>query len=301
MEKTDLQALVALVLVVLLGLGLAWAGSQESTIVLGMPLFALAVGLAFVIQWLGFIPAYLWQSERFFDLTGSLTYIVITTLAVFLTPGRDGRALLLMFLVVVWAVRLGSFLFLRIHKTGKDVRFDAIKPSFMGFLNTWTLQGLWVTFTLAVALAAITSTTRQALGGIGLLGVLVWGVGFAFEVVADWQKSRFRAQPENQGRFITSGLWAWSRHPNYFGEIVLWVGVTLIAMPVLRGWQLVTLISPVFVTLLLTRISGVPLLEQRADAKWGGQSDYEAYKAGTPVMLPRPPRKVSPKHQGDAW
>lgn len=300
MKKDNFQYLVALVVVVLLGSGLAWAGSQNVVLVYGIPLFALAVGLAFVIQWLAFIPAYVWQSERFFDLTGSLTYIAVTTLAVLLNPGRDGRALLLLLLVLVWAVRLGSFLFRRIRKAGKDARFDSIKPSFWRFLNTWTLQGLWVTFTLAAALAAITTTTQQALGGVELLGVLVWGVGFAFEVVADWQKSRFRALPENRGRFITSGLWAWSRHPNYFGEIVLWVGVALIAVPVLRGWQWVTLISPVFVTLLLTRISGVPLLEQRADAKWGGQEDYEAYKARTPVLLPRPPRKVSQQRQEGA-
>jgi steroid 5-alpha reductase family enzyme len=300
MKKDNFQYLVALVVVVLLGSGLAWAGSQNVVLVYGIPLFALAVGLAFVIQWLAFIPAYVWQSERFFDLTGSLTYIAVTTLAVLLNPRRDGRALLLWLLVVVWAVRLGSFLFRRIRKAGKDARFDSIKPSFWRFLNTWTLQGLWVTFTLAAALAAITTTTRQALGGVELLGVLVWGVGFSFEVVADRQKSRFRALPENQGRFITSGLWAWSRHPNYFGEIVLWVGVALIAVPVLRGWQWLTLISPVFVTLLLTRISGVPLLEQRADAKWGGQEDYEAYKARTPVLLPRPPRKVSPQRQEGA-
>jgi len=300
MKKDNFQYLVALVVVVLLGSGLAWAGSQNVVLVYGIPLFALAVGLAFVIQWLAFIPAYVWQSERFFDLTGSLTYIAVTTLAVLLNPGRDGRALLLLLLVLVWAVRLGSFLFRRIRKAGKDARFDSIKPSFWRFLNTWTLQGLWVTFTLAAALAAITTTTQQALGGVELLGVLVWGVGFAFEVVADWQKSRFRALPENRGRFITSGLWAWSRHPNYFGEIVLWVGVALIAVPVLRGWQWVTLISPVFVTLLLTRISGVPLLEQRADAKWGGQEEYEAYKARTPVLLPRPPRKVSQQRQEGA-
>ena len=160
MKKNNFQSLVALVVVVLLGSGLAWAGSQNVALVYGIPLFALAVGLAFLIQWLAFIPAYVWQSERFFDLTGSLTYIAVTTLAVLLNPGRDGRALLLLLLVVVWAVRLGSFLFRRIRKAGKDARFDSIKPSFWRFLNTWTLQGLWVTFTLAAALAAITTTTR---------------------------------------------------------------------------------------------------------------------------------------------
>ncbi len=156
---------------------------------------------------------------------------------------------------------------------------------------TWTLQGLWVSLTLVAALAAITTMERKDLDAFALAGVLVWVAGFAVEATADAQKNRFRADRATKGRFISSGLLAWSRHPNYFGEIVLWVGVAIIALPVLRGWQWVTLISPVFVTLLLTRVSGVPLLEQKADATWGGEADYEFYKARTPVLVPRPPRR----------
>ncbi len=288
MKKADRDALVALPIIILIGLGLAWAGSQGGASVFGIPVFALSVGLAFLIQWLAFIPAYLLQTERFFDLTGSITYISVTTIAVLLSSVVDGRSILLMALVVIWAARLGTFLFRRIHQAGKDDRFDQIKPSFIRFLNVWTLQGLWVTFTLAAALAAITTTTRKELGLFALIGFLIWVFGFAIEVAADTQKSRFRANPENKGKFIHTGLWARSRHPNYFGEIVLWIGVAVIALPVLRGWQWVTLISPIFVFLLLTRVSGVPMLEKKADKKWGGQADYEAYKEHTPVLIPRP-------------
>jgi len=293
MKKTDRNALVAFPIVVLIGAGVAVAGSQSGAMAFGVPVFALAVGLAFLIQWLAFIPAYLLQSEGFFDLTGSITYIAVTTLAVLLVQLVDYQSLLLLVLVVIWAARLGSYLFRRIRKAGKDARFDAIKPSFMRFLNAWTLQGLWVTLTLAAALAAITSTVRKDLGVVALVGALIWAAGFAIEAAADVQKSRFRADPKNKGAFIHSGLWAWSRHPNYFGEIVLWIGVAVIALPVLRGWQYVTLISPLFVILLLTRVSGVPLLEKRADEKWGGQEDYEAYKKRTPVLIPRPPAITS--------
>jgi steroid 5-alpha reductase family enzyme len=288
MKKSDRNALIALPVVILIGLGVALAGSQGGASVLGIPVFALSVALAFLIQWLAFLPAYLLQSERFFDLTGSLTYISVTIIAVLASPVVDGRSLLLLALVVIWAARLGTYLFRRIHKAGKDARFDDIKPSFLRFLNTWTLQGLWVTLTLAAALTAITTTTRQELGWVALIGFLVWVSGFTIEAVADAQKSRFRADPENKGKFIHTGLWAWSRHPNYFGEIVIWIGVAIIALPILRGWQWVTLVSPVFVTLLLTRVSGVPLLEKRADEKWGGQEDYEAYKERTPVLIPWP-------------
>ncbi len=292
MKKSDRNAVIAFPIVVLLGLGVAVAGSQGGSSVRGVPVFALAVGLAFLIQWLAFIPAYLGQSERFFDLTGSLTYITVAIAAVLLGPPVDGRSILLLALVVIWAARLGSFLVRRIHKAGKDERFDPIKPSFIRFLNTWTLQGLWVTLTLAAALAAITTTARKELGVVAFTGALIWVAGFALEAVADLQKNRFRADPANRGRFIHTGLWSWSRHPNYFGEIVLWIGVAIIAVPVLQGWQWVTLVSPVFVALLLIRVSGVPMLEKRADEKWGGQEDYEAYKAHTPVLVPRPPTRA---------
>ena len=287
MEKADRTALVSLFVVVLVGAGVAWAGSQGGDCIGGLPVFALVVGLIFVVQWLAFVPAYLTQSERFFDLTGSLTYVSATALAVFLGPGVDGRSVMLLVLVTIWAARLGSFLFQRVHLAGKDARFDEIKHSFLRFLNTWTLQGLWVSLTLAAALAAITTPVRKDLGWFAWIGFAVWALGFATEAAADDQKRRFRADPANEGRFIQTGLWAQSRHPNYLGEIVLWTGVAIIALPVLRGWQWTTLISPVFVALLLTRISGVPLLEKRADEKWGGQADYEAYKARTPVLIPR--------------
>jgi steroid 5-alpha reductase family enzyme len=289
MDKSDRNALLALPIVILVALGVALAGSQGGASALGVPVFALAVAVIFAIQCAGFVAAYLLQTEMFYDLTGSLTYISVTVMAVLLSPVVDGRSFLLLSLVVVWAGRLGTFLFRRILKAGKDARFDEIKVSFVRFLNTWMLQGLWVTLTLSAALAAITTTTRRALGPFALIGALVWGVGFAVEAVADAQKSRFRAKPENEGEFIDTGLWSWSRHPNYFGEIVLWVGVAMIAAPVLRGWQWVTMISPIFVTVLLTRISGVPILEERADEKWGGEEAYEAYKERTPVLIPRPP------------
>lgn len=287
MQKTDRNSLIVFPVLVLIGLMLAWAGSQGGTVLNGIPLFGLSVGLAFLIQWLAFIPAYGWQTEKFYDLTGSITYISVITLAVWLSPGVDARAMLLWALVVIWAVRLGSFLFGRIQKAGKDDRFDEIKPLFFRFLNTWTIQGLWVTFTMSAALVVITTTNRKELDGFAFLGLLVWIIGFGIEVIADTQKSRFSANPANKGKFIQTGLWSRSRHPNYFGEITLWVGVAVIALPVLQGWQWVAMISPVFVTLLITRVSGVPLLEKKADKKWGGQPDYETYKKTTPVLIPR--------------
>ncbi len=287
MKEAEKKALIALPVVVLIGAAIALAGSQGGSEANGIPVFALAVIIAFAIQWIAFVPAYLRQTEKFFDITGSLTYISVVIIAALLSSDLDGRSILLVVLIGVWAARLGTFLFRRIHKAGKDVRFDVLKPSFIRFLNVWTIQGLWVSLTLAAALAAITTSTRVNLGAFALVGALIWVVGFAIEVLADAQKSRFRSDPANKGRFMNTGLWARSRHPNYFGEIVLWIGIAVIALPVLSGWQWVTLISPVFVFLLLTRVSGVPMLEKRADKEWGGQDEYEAYKERTPVLVPR--------------
>jgi len=289
MKKEDLQSIIALPIIVVIGVGIAFAGSQGGYAVSGIPLFALCVALAFVIQWVVFIPAFLKKTEAFFDLTGSVTYLTVVFTAVALNPTVDARALLLLVMISVWAIRLGTFLFKRIRSAGEDRRFREIKRSFARFLMSWTLQGLWVTLSVAAALAAITSVTKVGLGIFALVGFLIWLVGFALEVIADWQKSKFKATPENAGKFINVGLWSWSRHPNYFGEIVLWIGVAIIALPVLSGWQWLTLISPLFIYILLTRISGVPMLEARADEKWGGQVEYEAYKAKTSVLIPKPP------------
>jgi steroid 5-alpha reductase family enzyme len=287
MKTTDRNLLIVFPILILIGLLVALAGSQGGSRISGIPVFTLLVGLAFLIQWLAFFPAYWQQTEKFFDLIGSLTYITVSTLALILSAGVDGRAILVWALVVIWAVRLGAFLFSRYKKAGKDDRFDEIKPSFIRFLNVWTIQGLWVTFTLIAALVTITTDNRKELDLFALIGFLVWVFGFTMEVLADYQKSCFNANPNNKGKFIQTGLWSRSRHPNYFGEIVLWIGVMIIALPVLQGWQWVALISPVFVTLLLTRVSGIPLLTKKADQKWGGQADYEAYKKTTPVLIPR--------------
>lgn len=268
--------------------GIAFAGSQNNITVFNiLPLYAFCVAMAFVINWIAFIPAFIFQTEKFFDLTGSIVYITVTTVSVLLSPVHDLRTFLVATLIIIWTTRLGTFLFMRILKEKKDARFDKLKPSFLRYLNVWTLQGLWVTFTMAAGLVVLTTAVTKPIGIFAIVGLLVWIMGFLFEVVADVQKAQWRANPKNKGKFINIGLWSKSRHPNYFGEIMIWIGVALIALPVLQGWQLFTLISPVFVIVLLTRISGVPLLEKKADEKWGGMPDYEQYKKTTPVVIPK--------------
>jgi steroid 5-alpha reductase family enzyme len=288
-DRDNSQALAAILIAVAVGAFIAWAGSDGGDRVGTFPVFALCGALAFLINWLAYIPSAIAKTEHYYDLVGGISYIATTAAAMTLSGALDLRASLVAAMVMIWSLRLASFLFRRISKAGNDSRFDEIKTQPLRFLMAWTLQGLWVLLTAAAAWAVITGGVRQPIGVVGIVGILVWLAGFTIEVVADSQKSRFKADPGNKDRFIDTGLWAWSRHPNYFGEIVLWTGIAIIAIPVLQGWQWATLVSPVFVAFLLIRVSGIPMLEQKADERWGGQDDYEEYKRHTPVLVPRPP------------
>ena len=257
----------------------------------GIELVFRAVFLAFAIQWIAFIPAYVFQTEKFYDLTGSLTYLSVIWFS--LTVSSEYFAnlnlanLVIVLLITFWALRLGSFLFMRIHKAGEDKRFRTIKPSASQFFMTWTLQGLWVSLCSMCALTAISSDSGLIVNPIFFAGLVLFIFGFLLEIIADKQKSKFRAIPENKNKFISSGLWARSRHPNYFGEIVLWTGIAVMSFSSLEGLQYLTLISPIFTYVLLVYISGVRMLEARGDIKWGENEDYRNYKENTPVLLLR--------------
>ena len=284
------KSLIGIAVSAAIGALVILAGSDGSSQVGSIAVFAVCGLLAFAINWAVFVPSNLAKTEHYFDLTGSATYVTVTAVALLFSNDLDARAVIAGIMVFTWALRLGSFLFLRIRRDGRDGRFDEIKVDPLRFFMTWTLQGLWVLLTMACALAIITGTERKAIGVWAVLGIVAWVAGFAIEVTADRQKSAFKRDPANEGDFIKSGLWAWSRHPNYFGEIVLWTGIAIMALPVLSGWRWVTLISPLFVILLLTRVSGIPMLEKRAEERWGDAEEFKRYTANTPVLIPRPPR-----------
>jgi steroid 5-alpha reductase family enzyme len=288
-ESNNTQTIVIIAVAILIGAMISWAGSDGGDRVGTIPIFALCGALAYAINWLAFVPSALTRSEHYYDLTGGITYVSAIVVAVLLSSKLDLRAALVAAMVLIWSLRLAMFLFLRILRAGHDSRFDDIKTRPQQFFMAWTLQGLWVLLTAAAALVVITGGVREPLGALGIAGIAVWAIGIVIEIVADWQKSKFKADPENEGTFINVGLWAWSRHPNYFGEIVLWTGVAILAVPVLQGWQWATLISPLFVTVLLTKFSGIPPLEEKADQRWGGEEEYEEYKRRTPVLIPKPP------------
>jgi steroid 5-alpha reductase family enzyme len=284
------QALVVVVVALVVAGGVAIGAGQGGAMALGVPVMVWLAMVAFAINWLAFVPAFLRRTERFYDLVGSATFTTTTLAALVLSGHVDARAIVPATLVLLWALRLGTFLFKRVHDDGGDGRFDEIKQSAPRFLIAWTLQALWVFLTASAAFASITSTARPPVDVGFVIGLLVWLAGFVVEVVADRQKRIFK-RDGRRGRFIQTGLWAWSRHPNYFGEILLWTGMLVLSSATLSGWSWVVVLSPVFVTLLLTKVSGIPLLEARADARFGDDVDYQRYKASTPVLIPRPPRR----------
>ena len=283
-----MKPIIGTLAIIAFSAALAVAGNQGSVVFSGLPLFIICASVGFMLHWLAFIPAFAYQTEHYFDLIGSASYIGTVILTVALHPGMDTRGLIISVMIAVWAVRLGSFLFARVKKAGKDRRFNEIKTRFFRYMFTWTLGGAWVFITMAAGLAAMTSTTQQAVGIPFFIGTTLWVLGFGLEVVADSQKTSFRRQAANAEKFITTGLWQYSRHPNYFGEIILWLGIAVMSAPVLVGWQLAALISPVFVFFLLTKVSGIPMLEKSGLERWGSDPKYQRYISITSSLVPLP-------------
>eukprot|EP00518_Triparma_eleuthera_P001648 CAMPEP_0182459004 /NCGR_PEP_ID=MMETSP1319-20130603/4228_1 /TAXON_ID=172717 /ORGANISM="Bolidomonas pacifica, Strain RCC208" /LENGTH=342 /DNA_ID=CAMNT_0024657817 /DNA_START=13 /DNA_END=1041 /DNA_ORIENTATION=- len=265
----------------------------------------LTVFIAFVVNWIAFVPAAIYQTEKYFDLTGSITYFSCTLGSLLLgaAPLYDGdswkfntRAIVQSCMAFVWCIRLGQFLFSRIKKDSKDKRFDQIKINPPRFFGVWTIQGTWVTMT-AICVFVTNSWGRanadKDLCVTDFIGYFVWLVGFTIEVVADGQKKAFAANPDNKGKWIDEGLWYYSRHPNYFGEITLWLGQFIASSATLVDSQWFCVISPLFVFFLLMKVSGVPMLESRGDEKWGSEPGYQLYKKNTHVLLILPKGKAT--------
>ncbi len=249
-----------------------------------------AVLLAYVIHWIAYIPAYVFQTEKFYDLTGSVTYLSVVWfvfLSTYQSISLNFGNLILVLLISIWTIRLGLFLFMRIHKAGEDKRFRTIKTSASQFFMTFTISGLWVTLCSMCALVAISSPEGLVMNALTYVGIILFIIGFGIEIVADNQKTAFRSIEANKDSFITSGLWSKSRHPNYFGEVLLWFAIAVISFSSLEGLQLITLISPVFTYILLVYVSGVRMLEDMNDKKWADNEQYKSYKKNTPMLFPK--------------
>jgi steroid 5-alpha reductase family enzyme len=275
--------------------GLSLIPSAESGVVLGgLPALVGVMALIVGIQWVAFVPAWINRTEKFFDLVGTQTFVVVALLGLAYAH-HSGTAsphhYALAAAVAVWGLRLGPFLVRRIHKAGKDGRFDEIKLSFPRFFMAWTVQAVWVFATAYPVWIILTSKRTSALDLWVGIGLVMWLVGFAIEVTADRQKSAFRARHPEGEVWIDEGLWALAQHPNYCGEILLWTGLFVSGLGFYQGLEWVAVVSPLFVFGLLTRGSGVPLIQERNQERWGDNPDFQRYLQETNLLVPIPGRR----------
>jgi len=263
-----------------------FAGQNIDIEIRGINAFTFILIVAVLLQIIFFIPSFLLKTEKYYDLVGSLTYITTVSLAYFSVENKTMIDSIIYFYVMVWALRLGIYLFRRVRNDGKDVRFEQAKRHFLWFLQYWMGQALWVSLTASPAIIGILSPEDDLLPLLAMIGMALWLSGFTIESVSDYQKRVFRKENDPSEAFIHTGLWARSRHPNYFGEIMLWTGIAVIASNTLTGIEYITLVSPIFVYILLTRMSGINKLEQIADERYGHLEEYQRYKRNTPVLVP---------------
>lgn len=252
--------------------------------------FLLTLIVSLALNFTLFLIAYNRQTDKLTDLAYSISFVTITLLTLAFSANRSVMLIAAAALVCIWAFRLGGFLVYRISKTGRDRRFDTMRTSFFGFLGFWLIQAV-IAWVLLLPLMLLSSTTGTFTATSGL-GFVIWAIGLAIEAIADWQKFVFRRSSSNHDKWIDTGLWRYSRHPNYFGEILVWVGIYVFVVPSLTTLAaLLALISPLAITLTLCFFSGIPLLEASAMKKWGDNPHYLTYKKRTSVLVPLPRRQ----------
>jgi steroid 5-alpha reductase family enzyme len=245
--------------------------------------------VAFAVNAAFFAVAAARRTDVVTDLSYSLTFALLAVVLPF-TGGREPVQLVASLLVLIWAARLGTYLFRRILRMKVDHRFDGIREEPLRFARFWLLQAITVAVVMLPVSYLLDRANPPGFDAWTVVGAAVWLAGLLIEAVADAQKSAFKAKEENRGRFVASGLWRYSRHPNYFGEMLVWWGLFVYAVPVLHGAAFAVVAGPVFVTLLLLFVSGIPPLERSADEKYGSDPAYRAYKRRTSILVPLPPR-----------
>lgn len=240
-------------------------------------------------QLLFFIVTALLKFDKVTDFAGSTNFVIIALLTFLIRGTWHFRQIILTLLVVSWGLRLGLFLLMRILKWGEDRRFDEMRSNLWKLAIFWLLQAVWV-WTVSLPVTVINAIDRNpSLQAADIIGWIMWSIGWFIETTSDQQKLSFKNSPENRGKFCNIGLWKYSRHPNYFGEILLWWGIFVAASPVLEGAEWLVILGPIFLTLLLLFVSGIPLLEESADKKFGNITAYSVYKRTTSPLIPLPP------------
>lgn len=284
-------SVLIIILTILIPSSLSLLISDNSISINGYPVLLYCVLISFTIHLIIFIPSAIMKNEKFYDFTGMIAYLSIIIFAIqqkyIQIHSIDIYSLVLSLLISIWTLRLGIFLFYRVLKVGEDIRFKDVKNNALQFFVWFSISSLWVSLTTMAAMNVITSKNYNQDLTLLYIGTIIWIIGFLFEIISDYQKIKFKNNASNKNKFIDSGLWSISRHPNYFGEIILWIGIYIITLPSTSGLEYLGIISPLFVIILLNKVSGINLLEASADKKWGSSNEYQKYKKITPRLIPK--------------
>lgn len=248
------------------------------------------LGFSVVFNMAMFLIAFRNKTDKLTDISYAATFIGLVMYNLVVASELTVYKWILAFMIMLWSVRIGMYLFIRINKTGKDRRFDGMRENFWRFAGFWLIQAITV-WAVLVGSSLYFITGAKPITGFMVAGIIVWFAGLIIEAIADFQKYQFIQDKKNKNKWIQSGVWKYSRHPNYFGEILVWFGVYVFVVSGLTGSdQLFAMASPLFITFMLLFVSGIPLLEKSADAKWGKDSAYKKYKKSTSVLVPFPPK-----------
>jgi steroid 5-alpha reductase family enzyme len=249
----------------------------------------LTFGISLLIQAVLFAFAATLKTDKVTDLSYGLSFVLIAI--ALLRRGDPGQRpqLALALMVILWGLRLAGYLLFRIVHMGRDKRFDGVRENFVRFLRFWLFQGIAVWVIMLPVIVWFDSPGPWH--ALMTVGAIVWAAGLAIEAIADAQKFAAKSRPGGDARWMATGLWRYSRHPNYFGELLVWWGIFLFVVRDLTLVERLSVIGPLAITVLLLRVTGIPTLEASAAKKWGDNPDYQAYVARTSRLVPMPPKQ----------
>jgi len=246
--------------------------------------------ISLLIQLFFFIFAYIFKTDKLTDLSYGLSFIVIALIGLRLNNALTRMQIVLAAAIIIWGIRLVSYLFYRILKIKKDSRFDEIRNSLVKFGGFFLFQGISVWLIMIPSILFLGKQMEERWSTISILGLIIWVMALIIETVADIQQFRFKSKGENRGKFISSGIWRYSRHPNYFGEMMCWWGLFIYALPYLTGKEYIGVVGPMFISFLLLFVSGIPILEKKNNERYGNNKDYQKYKSQTSLLVLWPPK-----------
>lgn len=257
-----------------------------------MNLLLLALAISIVVQGFFFFFANKYKTDTVTDLSYGLSFVIIAIASLFLAPDSTYEVqvyrCITATVIMLWGVRLASFLYIRIRTMKKDARFDSIRDNFLKFAQFWTLQGVSVWFIIGSSVHFISQETLPKVSPMVFgLGISLSILGLIVEAVADYQKFMFKNIPSNEYTWTNVGLWKYSRHPNYLGEMLVWWGLWFAGIQSFSGLGWLSILSPLFITFLLLFVSGIPILERKNNTQYAGNPAYEQYKERTGLLFPK--------------